>query len=481
MFSIVRGSMATSVGIHGAYLVGLLRHLKSAHVRHPRLALAGKIGAVGLIFWLICWTRLDPDFGWHLQAGNFIRAHGIPAHDVFTYTARSFPWIDHEWASDVLFSLLYSLGGFLLLSILCAALWTTALFVNDRRAPLIILLIAVSATLTYVAVRPVVWTVLGLVILMKLATSTSRWRPLWIPVLFILWANLHGGFIVGICVLAYYAVMQRRLLLAALVPVSVVAGFINPYGPGLYTELLRTLFDSSLHAEINEWRTFFIPAHAWIFVGLWAIGFWLYRSKKLINWIGVGPLLLASALSATRNLPLFVAATVSDLHDFYDHFRRSLPANLTRAPKLILVLFVLVGCTWLAWVYIGFFRSAQQWSEIYPVQAVAYLRVHPCQGRLFNEYDFGGYLIWQLPSEPVYIDGRMPSWRDSTGRTYFDQYNQVFTSPAYQRQQFAKYDIRCVLLKKTPVGNKLMDRLESAGWTDAMETQGYKLIVAPRV
>lgn len=70
-----------------------------------------------LLFLMICWHRVDPDFGWHLMTGRDILAHGIPQHDIFTYTAPDFQWINVEWLNDVLFAKLYDAGGYALLGV----------------------------------------------------------------------------------------------------------------------------------------------------------------------------------------------------------------------------------------------------------------------------------------------------------------------------------------------------------------------------
>lgn len=460
-------------------LLALWKRKQTFLNKHHVLVTVAKALIIGLVFFAICWKHLDPDFGWHLQAGNYIRAHGIPMHDVFTYSARDFPWIDHEWGSDVLVSLLYGWGGFGILSLLFAGLWTAALFVSERRASIIILLLATTALFTYTGVRPVAWTILGVAILIKLMTNAARRWWLVVPVMFAIWANLHGGFIFGFIILGYYMVRKRSLLLAMLLPLSILASFLNPYGPSLYTEIFRTLFDSTLHAQINEWRRFYVPSYAWAFVALWVIGFVLYRIKKPNNWFGIGPLLLASAMSATRNLPLFITAGVRDLQEFYMQFRRSLPQPLPMRLKALLGLGLALMISWVIGCYVTFFESMPSWQLGYPVQAVAYLRQHPCDGNLFNEYNYGGYLIWQLPSQPVYIDGRMPSWRDVSGQKYLDRYYKVIHSPGYQAQQFAQYNIRCVLLTKGSVNNPLMDRLTHDDWATVLETSNYALLVAP--
>lgn len=80
----------------------------------------------GLIFY-VCAASIDPDFGWHLQAGRYILAHGIPTHDIFTYTAADFRWIDHEWLSDVVMALLFGAGGYWLLAAVWAVIWLAAI------------------------------------------------------------------------------------------------------------------------------------------------------------------------------------------------------------------------------------------------------------------------------------------------------------------------------------------------------------------
>ena len=58
--------------------------------------------ALGLVIWWVSSHRQDADFGWHYRSGEYIVAHGVPAHDTFTYTAPDFPWINHEWLHDVM-------------------------------------------------------------------------------------------------------------------------------------------------------------------------------------------------------------------------------------------------------------------------------------------------------------------------------------------------------------------------------------------
>jgi len=422
-------------------------------------------------------TSIDPDFGWHLQAGRYITAHGIPSHDIFTYTARAFHWIDHEWGNDVIVSWLYGWGGYGLLAVVFAGLWSLALFIVGSRARILVLLLAVAAMLPYAGIRPITWTVLLLALLLKFV-SYRYTRTIWlIPLLFMVWANLHAGFIVGLAVLAYYAAKKRQKNLAMILALSTLATFVNPYGPRLYVEIARTTFDGSLHYQIAEWAIFYVPMAVAAFVFLWGATFWLLRRKKLSNWLDIGPIFFAAAMSATRNIPLFVIATINDLDIFYEEIKDQLPKKNEFLRKIAVRLFALGITGWLAYVFVTSLIPWPQPYAFYPVKAVAYLQAHPCDGHIFNDYNYGGYLIWQLPSQPVYIDGRMPSWRNSSGQKYFDIYNNVIVNKATRVNQFATYNIRCVLLSRNGFNNQLLNNLELSGWHVAIRTSKSELLI----
>src|SRR4051812_10798096 len=88
----------------------ILSTIKNARRRIPAWVVPG--AALFAVIFAAFAVRLDPDFGWHLQSGRYILAHGIPAHDIFTYTASNFAWINHEWLSDLLIVGLVALGGY---------------------------------------------------------------------------------------------------------------------------------------------------------------------------------------------------------------------------------------------------------------------------------------------------------------------------------------------------------------------------------
>ena len=441
--------------------------------RDPRFRLAAKFTLIFLFFLSLSWQRLDPDFGWHLTSGDYYRHHGIPSHDIYTYTASNFPWINHEWGNDVLLSIFYSIGGYFLISMIYAGLWTAALFVRAAKTRWFLLVLASLAVIPYAGIRPVAWTFLFFAILLNLLESKKRIPYISICVLFILWANLHAGFIVGLASIAFYLIKTRDIKFAKIFGVAAVSTLVNPYGPRLYEEVARTLFDSKLHSQIVEWSSLWIFNVSFPFIALWIAGFILYKRRPLGNWFNLGPLLLASSLAATRNLPLFVIATVKETNDFYDKFRRSMPKlNLAAKSVLTSSLAILV----LALFYVSYpaFLFWHNRYSAYPDQAVSYLNNHPCHGNLFNDYNYGGYLIWKLPNTPLYIDGRMSPWRDPTGTKYLTTYLNLLKNNNLRESQFNKYGIKCVLIKSS--NKRFVEDLKSDNWNVVNEGNGAVLL-----
>lgn len=422
------------------------------------------------LFWVVCFQRLDPDFGWHLRTGSYILTHhAVPQHDLYSYTAPSWRWIDHEWGNDVIMSLLYNHGGYWLLTTLFAGMWSSALVLAAGRARVHLSLLAAIAIMAYVGVRPLAWTVLFFSLLLAvLRQADTRWR-FWLPLLFVVWANVHAGFIAGLAVIAYFAFRERRRSTVYLLLGCSLATFLNAYGWRLYDEIFRTLFDPALHSQISEWKAFAFHNESWLFVILWGVGSVAFRKKGEL--VTLSRLLLVAALSATRNLPLFVVTALPELNHFVSQAKAALPRQLDKPRRLALVSFVslmlITIYSLVALVVVGSLGSSR--GSGYPATAVTYLQRHRCAGNLFNDYTIGGYLIWKLPSQPVYIDGRMPTWRP-----YMDRYLAIIHDPnRYYPQTFTHYDIHCALVGSH---GRLAGTLKRDGWRVVQPSSSWVLL-----
>jgi hypothetical protein len=443
------------------------------------------------LFFAVSMLRLDPDLGWHITAGQYFAAHGIPATDPFTYTAPDFPWVDHEPLSDIIVAWLYSKGGHFTLAVLFAGLWTLALWLVSKRKksfdPPPLVFLAALATLPYAGVRTITWSFLGLAILIRLMESRrGRW---FIPLLFLIWANLHGSFFVGIIYLVYvtaYGIVfakRRRAALKSSRPLiavsvaSVLASVANPYGLRIYEEIFRTLGDNSLHQNIIEWMTN-LPVATAVYLSIFALALpFSFRRKDIKEYFRVENCFLLAALVSQRHWPLFV---IVSLGPTTERFRSFLPGIIRQAKTnrplrriVLAALAAIVGFT--AWgLYSEFDFGSWSRESNSPTEAVLYLQQNPCTGNLFNEYNDGGYLIQHLPSHKVFIDGRMPSW-EYDGVNYMQMFNRILGDEEYRNERFAEYGISCALVFSDR--EEMIKSLESKGWQAVVESDKHTLLV----
>ncbi len=410
---------------------------------------------------------LDPDFGWHLKNGEYILKYGIPRTDPFSYTMPDYPVISHEYAVDAASALFYRSAGMYGLALVYAvlALIPLASYLKDRKTLPFAALCSV-AVLSFAGVRPQVITwVFVWWFFMVLRRKKVGVRDMAILIVSqALWANLHGGFFLGVVLAWLYAVLRVRQGKGAVAPV-VFAGlvfgatFLNPYGGGMWREIWTSLSDPYLRWSVQEW----LPAFAfldlafWLYTGL-SLGFFLKYRKHSGAFEQLAYLLFfLLAMMSMRNIPLWIIISLPLLRTGIASFLREIPQSESAAKGLafftkILVLVCLaavaVQMTVNTLSIIPFLRG-----EVYPAQAVRFIRNHVPQGNLLAEYGWGGYLIWQLPGRKVFIDGRMPSWRRERGNPLysdyaFRDYSAVLEEKAGYRSILEKFRVTHLLLQK---------------------------------
>ncbi len=435
------------------------------------------ISIVFLLFFINNSYILDPDFGWHLQGGEYILVHGIPSHDVFTYTASDFEWINHEWLSDVITAVLFNIGGFSLLAIVFSMIWTGAILLASRFYNWLVLIATAVSILSFSFIRPSAWSVLLFTLLERIFESKHK-KLLWfIPLIMLAWCNLHGSFILGLCVIFYYKIFKKSSIPWEIILLSIAVTIINPYGFRLYIEIFRTLFDQGglAHTHISEWGRFKIPLLYFvtiipllpIFLATRKINF---SFKKIAS---LPAILFVLSLSAIRGYIYVTFSIVKYLETGIADFKNSSGFKL-RAWQTAYILFV-IG---LASTLIGL-NNAISFTEKNPLpdKAIAYIQESGSCTRIFNAYDYGGYLIWKLPSHKVYMDGRIPLW-EKDGNHYFKNYLDIVSNKDFRNTEFKKYSIDCVLFySKSEI---FVPGLKQDGWTAVVEERGSVLLIGPK-
>lgn len=418
-----------------------------------------------LLFFGAFFIQLDPDFGWHISAGQYFITHWLPSHDIFTYTQVSHVYISHEWMHDILVAFLYGVGGYPLLAAFFAGLWTLTLWIAGKKADWRLVVLAAAAVSYFAGVRTVTWSALFFVVLIKIVSQKSSRLLFVLPPFFALWANIHGSFTLGLLFLVFCSVVQKSWRLGMVTIVSAAATLLNPYGIRLYEEVVEILTDTNLHGTIAEWHSFTLPVLVIPYLVAWGFGLaWqLFEEEKWRDWrtyISFDFILLAMSVSSQRNYVLFVVGTIPSTVERFSPIIARLkeaPASTNRLVERVSAATVLLSVILFGVITYHNYHFNREYN--YPSQEVAYLAEHPCDGNIFNAYNYGGYLIWKLPGQKVYIDGRSPSWRRPDGTRYLDTYFKVLNDEKTREKEFSKYNVRCVIAEQeSPIVKPLLEK-----------------------
>jgi hypothetical protein len=467
------------------------------------------------IFGMAARNVTDPDIWWHLKTGQFIAEHrSVPHTDPFSYTRTGLPWVAHEWLSEVfLYELQRAAGATGLILIFAAIVCVTffLLYLRCGSVPYvagIATLAAAWATAPLWGVRPQILSLL-LTSLWLLILERSERDPkvLWwtLPVT-LLWVNLHAGFAVSLTLSALFlagglieralgsapqqsATRMRIQVWTLLLDLLIVP--INPNSLRMFIYPAETLRSAAMQKYIVEWASpnFHRPEY-WLFLLLVLVTFaaicWSrvpLRPRDLL-------LLLVSlyaGLGSIRLMPLFVLIAIPLICQRLGNWPRSdsqaLPYSPMLAPRASLNAVILLAMAGFVGVHIAQVVRHEPQAEMqaFPAGAVSYLQAHPVDGPIFNDYDWGGYLIWKLyPSTRVFIDGRADLYANSVSNRQDDpallnQFAETYQFRGSWRQAIERWNIKTVLV---PPGSALAVGLRSApGWTVIYEDSRAVILV----
>jgi len=427
----------------------------------------------------------EPDMLWHIETGKrILESHQFPKVDAYSWTMAGAPWMAKEWGSQALYAIALRFGGWIGVVALASAAVAGALALVfaelSRRLPLVWslgLTIAVALVADYVVVaRPHVlaWPLfVGWTILLLRAAEEARTPPLWSLALMVLWTNLHGSFLIGLALLAPFALEavmrapERRLALALrwtlFGALAVLSTLAHAYGPGALTSAFSVLDLGEALRHMNEWKqqdfSSLSPFELFVIGGVAAA---LYSGLKVpLPRLLLLALLLHMGFAHIRHQSLFAFVTALTLAGPIGE--RLGPSKISRWLEKRLDLAVLTGALLVA---AALFNATQ--SPIYrpaphptPEQALSAARaagVAGPDGRVFNNYYFGGFLISQ--HVPTFIDGRAEFF----GAKRIEAYHEGLetTDPEKMRRFADDNGFTWTLLKPDDSAVAIFDRLE--GW-----------------
>jgi hypothetical protein len=457
---------------------------ESPHELHGLLPLWVGIAIYAALLGIGSFMLIDPDTYWQITVGQWILDHhAVPHTDIYSFTMHGQPWISTQWLAQVLYAVAYGVAGWtgpvvLGAGAIALTFGLMARFLDARLprvATLIFVLAAPIIMLPHLVARPhllampimVAW-VAGLVDAMDRKSVPSFWL---LP-LMALWANLHGGFILGLALIGPIGLdviwhapkaLQRTVLLrwALFGIAALAASCVTPYGWESLLASRRILNLGEALALIGEWR----PAD---FGRLGPLEVSVLVALALVLWRGIilPPMRVVlvvgfvfMALSHVRNgevlvlLAPLVFATPLGLQIGRE---QALDTQAT-SPRRGLLFAAIALCLIAGTCAVVPTKHYAPPANVAPSAAVTELKKLNL-ARVFNDYDFGGYLISR--GVPTFIDGRTELF----GEKMMVDHNNAsgLKEPDNLFRLLKDYDIEATLMRTQSAATKLLDRVD--GW-----------------
>lgn len=441
----------------------------------------------------------DPDIWWHLRNAQILfQEHHWVRWDQFSYTVAGTPWINTEWLSEVLFYGAWHVAGdmgiFVLYALVAEGIMLGLLHLCVRtsgsiKAAALASTLAVLLAVVNFGPRTILfgWACLLAMMFVLWQFIDSGEAPLWrIPVIFLLWVNLHGSWLIGLVIFSIvvasgfvrgawgglvatkWSGVQRRQLLATWLSVIPVL-FINPYGYRYVFYPFDMAYKQKLNiSHVEEWASvdFHDPRGKIVFGVVMLILMLMVTVRRRWRLVEVGLVVFALYAAITYIRFLFLAGILiapilaRHISTFIPAYKREVDRSwLNFAYSAALLCFV-----------VHRFPTANMLQndvvKKFPIDGIHYLQQHASPGdRVVNHYMFGGYMIWSTPPMPTFIDSRTDIFEyKGVLKDYLDMIelkDSLIVLDKYQARYvlFPPKDPFSYLLKHTP------------GWKVAYEDQ----------
>jgi hypothetical protein len=428
----------------------------------------------------------DTDTGWHIRVGDYILAtHSIPRQDIFSFITPTIPWTAHEWFAEIIMSVTHSSFGLTGIVIFYAFMIAMVYYLlfrmlrNYNKNILLAILIAIfviaSSTMHWLA-RPHIFTHLLLMITYMILDGyqTGRSNRLyWLPLLMIVWVNVHGGFVVCLLLLGIYflgnifeaffaEINEKEACLGKVKEIGIVGLFCliaclaNPRGYHILLFPFNVVSNTYLMDHIQEFsppnfhQPMFIKYLLFILIAL------LAYSKKRLSVIELMLVIvfLNMALFSIRHVPLLaiiIAPIIVSQSTIVLSASKGRFAELLHKKGAEMAAIDASACG-VTWIFIGLavVITAVSAGKIHfdfdpknkPVAAVEFLKREPIQGNMFNNDQFGSYIIYTAQQDyKVFFDGRS----DMYGVDRINEYNKIRNFEPGWEKILGKYHITWII------------------------------------
>ncbi len=464
------------------------------------------------VFAASIYNPLDPDLGWHLKYGEYFFTNFQPLREnIYSSEMPNFHWPNISWGMDLLYYIFYSMGGFLGLSLAGAAVITLTFYFLSKafsmdyweKAIIFPVLLFFENSVNVNSFRGQLVSTLFLSILLYLLTRYERQggKSLYfVPILFLIWANLHGLFLLGFAILLLWAGFLTLSIywkeksfetlfpyLKQFIPVTLLsfgATLLHPFGMGIYRDALLH-FNNPLLKLVSEYGAVEELSTQWynliVVAVLAGIGITAFVIKKGIpdklSYVGVFTVLYILSLSVRRYLWMMYYLTIPFLQPIARFVKPDSKQGAFR------------GATFLFFVYLSFvfllkYPFSQfmtySWNEYCQnflqcsSRSAEALRQYYKPGKTMTPYNLGGWMIWNYPDMKPSTDGRMHVWRDEKGYSGFEHDYKLAHN--IDNINASKYDV-VFALKTKPIYKRLRKLAALKKWKNVYEDKSTAIFV----
>lgn len=369
----------------------------------------------------------DGDTLWHIKAGEALLSSGaIPVSDQFSWSASGASWISHEWLFEMIIALVYKAGP-LGISLFSAFIIIIGLYfywklidlvaANSNIAAIFYFLTLIMISAAWTA-RPHVasYAFLSITLYILLIGKERPGRLWFLPAVILIWANFHASVILGIGIIGLDLLLSllpgfeseniknepgSKKHLAGVFISSIAATLINPHGFNLWIFSFKLSTDPA-YKNIFEWQapeSFHYRIMIFLIIMLAILFLSVRKNKADLSLLIVGLLSFFGALTSVRHFYYFVMVWMVISAQLAG--RLELSKKIVTFFGLCLSLIFIINFVQTGW----FGRDTRELAEKagYPVKAVDWLEENNAE-RIFNRYNWGGYLIHR--DIPVFVDGR---------------------------------------------------------------------------
>lgn len=459
----------------------------------------------------------DSDINWILKTGEYIYTNGfkIPQTDLFSYTHPALHWVVYQWLFEVIAYVVFSIGGYTSLgtfTTLMLAFLILGLYVIQRKLSVNPLYSIISILPGFFLLknmwytRPAIFTYLFVAILILLLIKAEKISLKYLyalPVLFLLWANIHLGFTFGILLLLlyliyvgvrYFIVNEYKSIgfiktLSFCTALSILATLLTPYGAELYTYMVDLINSPHMNANINELLSpdFHKVKYLFFIIMLASIITLSHWAKKPHLYLLICLAITCSmSLSFLRNIPFFVIFAVPVLGIFIQNLHESVVNNdnikqFIRKPVLfidyiqrkedsfasedfninriyinvvIIALFIIILLPLQNNpAFKNTFLFSMDYTKHRPFNAYNFALKYKIPGNLFTTPPWGSYAISKLyPEYKTFVDTRFDMYGD---KFFKNSYDILEAQPGWEKL-LKKHNVNWIVL---PLDSLLASRL----------------------